>query len=356
MISPMRAAVPISRRSVLGLCGAGALTLLAGCSDESRTEGRIDRTAGPSDPPVPTTPTGRAQPPVPDASALLGALERARLLSAQAAAVTGARGGSDRPLAMAVAAHAEQVRVLEDLLEAGGVQVPAAPVPTRSATSAPADDSSRTTGQGQEDRVRTRRREAQLADLAAEAAEDVTAPALSQLATVSPANLATLIAVAGQRGGLAMQLGQDPGWGPLVGPTGPAAATILEAFRPAVYAFEVLAARTAGGDRKRYERTLRPLGRLTRALTSLAGSAADPEPLGYGLPDDLTTPQARLALVEELLAVLLPTIMGGSSRLTGDENAVAGTVRLVAEVAHLGHPWGLQLRGFPGMSVPQAAS
>lgn len=380
MIASMRAVNQISRRSVLGLCGVGMLTVVGACSDDSGSTPAPEMeptgnraTAGPSDPPAP-------EPDVEDATLLLAAFARARVMVLRTEAVEDHEGVAGE----ALTAHTEQVRVLQGILEDSGIALPPEPeLPAEStgdggdATAAPSrsstpDDSAATsrpstagdTGDGaertesakerreREKQERADRVRAQLTALAAEAVQDVTPEALAELATASPTNLPLLTAIAGQRGGLAMRLGAGPDWPELTGPTGQVAADVLEAFRPAVYGFEVLAARSSGDYRAKYERPLGPLRRLSRSLTELAGETATPAPLGYGLPDDLASPRGRTRLAEDLLAVLYPTIMAAAGEHTDDPDAVSGTVRLIAEVAALGRPWELELPGFPGMDLP----
>lgn len=355
-----------SRRSVLGLIGAGATTAVVGCADR-KGRGPHDLT-GPTQTPQPRTPTEVA-----DVPALLAALARARELHTRTVAIQGAHGGVADILAEAAAAHAEQADVLERLLIAGAVQIPAAPpaplppTPTsRTSSSAPPADDARATSVSPQDRERARVEEAERAAeqtaeqaaraarharaLSEDAAEDVSASALSELAQVSGANLAMLTAITGQRGALA-ELGTELDWRPLGGPTGAAAAGVLAAFRQAVYAFEVIAGKASGDERDQFEPALSRLRNLTRQLTALAADAAPPAPLGYGLPD-LDTPALRRSLAGDVFAALPPSVVSGAGAHTEDLASVTGTVRLLTESLVLGRRWGLTLQGFPGMTVP----
>jgi hypothetical protein len=357
MIPPMPASW--SRRSVLGLIGAGATTALVGCAGE---KGRgPDDLAGPTQTPQPRTPTEVA-----DVPALLAALARARELRTRTTAIQGARGGVEKILAEATTAHAEQADVLERLLLAGAVEIPAAPTAPLPATptsptssSAPPADDARATSVSPQDQGRARVEEAERAAeqaarearaLSEAAAQDLSASALSELAQVSGANLAMLTAVTGQRGALA-ELGTELNWQPLEGPTGAAAAGVLAAFRQAVYAFEVIAGKASGEEQDQFEPTLSQLRNLTRQLTALAADAAPPAPLGYGLPD-LGTPQLRRSLAGDVFAALPPSVVSGAGAHTDDLASVTGTVRLLTESLVLGRRWGLTLQGFPGMTVP----
>lgn len=359
-----------SRRSVLGLGVAGALTLVSGCSDDGPPE-----QTGRTDPP-PTPSQAPPRPEVPDVPALQAALDRTRTLREHARSIDHPDPRRAARLEEAVRNLGEQERVLEEVLAAGRVPVPSATAPATSredppataapdgtaapggtaATAAPGDDAA-TTSVGAAERAaraeeRARQAERAVRLLIADVAEDVSPTVLEGLSEVSPANLAMLTSLAGQRGALAMSLGGDPRWPALSGPAGAEAAAMLPTFQAAVYAMEVIAARSSGEARETPERALRRLQALTRDLTSLAGPAAAPAPLGYGLEADISTKEGRDALAREVLLALPPTVVAAAGAHTGDLDAVAGTVRLLAEVVELGSWWGLEIGPFPGMTLP----
>ncbi len=347
-----------SRRSVLGLGLLGTTALLTGCS-EDRTPDRV----GPTDPPeVPASPT---RPEVPDLAALLTALDRARELAARAGAVDHPDTTTAQRLEEAAAGLTEQARVLEEVLAAGQVAVPspsagpsgttapdagtvtAAPDDTRAST-APPDPAERS----RREQARAERAAEQVEDLVALLLEDVAPTALERLAAVTADNLGMLTSLTAHHAAGASLLGGDPGWPPLPGPEGEAAVELLPGFRAAVYAFEVITARTPADSRQLPEGTLRRLRRLADGLADLAGPDAPPPPLGYRLEHDTTTPEGRTALAREVLAALPPTLTARAGEHTGDADAVAGTVHLLAEVTDLGRRWGLALEPFPGMTLP----
>lgn len=336
-----------TRRQALGLGVLGAAAAVGGCS-------------GPQEelPVVPTDPRDpRVASTVADLEPLLQARERAHLIHGQAAAITEARGTASALVERVVPSLLTQAEVLDRVLRAGSVPLPAPPVfrpdpPDQVTATATPDDAAVTSAGPQEERERQDRVLRQLAALAASCAEDVSEAALAELSQVSSANLAMLTALAGQRGGLAGLLGLEVDWPPLEGPTGAVAADLLVAFRPAVYGFEVLAARVGEQVRTTYENALQPLRRITRQLTTLAGEAAPPAPLGYGLPSDLDTAPARRQLAQTLLSALPPTIIAAAGAHTGDAPAVTGTVRMLAETITIGRRWELPLEAFPGMTVP----
>lgn len=348
-----------SRRSVLGLGLLGATALLAGCSEDPAP----DR-SGRTDPPeAPASPTG---PEVPDVAALLAALDRCRELAGRAETVDHPGGGPAARLAAAAGGFTEQARVLEEVLTAGRVAVPSpsagpatttSPPDTATATAAPDDVVATTSPPDDAERsrqaeARARRAERHVEELVALLAEDLTPSALERLAAVTAENLTMLVSLTAHHGAALSLLGGDPDWPGLPGPAGGAAVALLPGFRAAVYAFEVITARTPAGSRELPETTLRRLRRLATGLEELAGPEAPPPPLGYRLDHDTSTDGGRAALAREVLAALPPTLTARAAEHSGDGAAVAGTVRLLAEVTDLGHRWGLPLDPFPGMTLP----
>lgn len=367
----------VTRRSVLAVIGVGLGAALAGCDsgDEPTVSTATPGPAQPEDPSAPADPSDPAEsdddPSAAagvDTPALLLALERTRTLADRCRRIRGATGRDHQLQQQVQAALDEQARVLTDVLDAGSVPIPS---PTTGATGdasgttgAPGDqggatgDSAGSTGGGGDGDSATatappaERAAADLRALGRACLEDVTPDALTALGQLSADNLPMLLSIAGQRGATAHLLGHAPPWQQLTGPTGEPAATLLDAYRPAVYGFEVLAARASGEERTAYESVLIPLRTVTRQLTQLAGDAAAPAPLGYGLPGG-SGQQARADLAGKLLAVLPPTIMAPTGGFAGDPAAVAGSVRLLAESVRLGQPW-RPVAGFPGMQVPGA--
>lgn len=359
-----------TRRSVLAVLGAGFSTLLVGCED---SPGPAVSTATPGPSPSadeePQPSTQAPEPTATDSTALALALERAQELAATCRSITGVEGWRVAAQQQVQQALDEQVRVIEAVLQTGAEAAPEPTTPGLSedratgtagqaatgptpgdrepGTGAPGDAAGRTSASPAEQAA------AQLAALGRACRQDVTPEALSLLSEVTEVNLPMLVAIAGQRGATAQLFGQSPGWRPLQGPTGQPAAALLEVFRPAEYGFEVLAARAQAEERTTYEEVLSELRVLTGALTELAGPAAPPAPLGYGLPEGSSGPEGRARLAGRLLAALPPTIMGQSGGLAGDQAAVAGLVRLLADSVWLGHPWH-GVPAFPGMQVPGA--
>ncbi|MBA2697110.1 MAG: hypothetical protein H0U62_15035, partial [Actinobacteria bacterium] len=191
-----------------------------------------------------------------------------------------------------------------------------------------------------------------VAALVTAVSDDATPERLRPLSGASAANLPMLVSLHGERAAAALLLGGRISWPTLSRPAGARTVGLLAALRPAVYTLEVVAARASGEERGRFESVLASLGGLTRQVTELAGPAAPAAPLGYGLPEPLSTPAQRARLVTQALQPLPAAVVVGTAGLTGDSAGINGSVRLLAEVTRLGHPFGLPVTGFPGMTVP----
>lgn len=374
-----------TRRHVLAWGLAGTATLLAACSD-SPGDGDPTLTAGPDEPTENPTDLVAGDLEVADLDWLMAAWADAHLLAQQVAAITEAEGAQADLLADAGAALTEQAEVLGRLLTAGGVELPDPPefvddsgsgtsdsdtgdsgtstaVPDAAdTTSAPGldeDDNNDDDDDEEEERAeraRLARVAEQVSALAAACAEALSPDALAELAEVSAVNLATATSVTGQRGGVAKLLGSEPQGqrGPIEGPRDAVAADLVDVFRPAVYAFEVLAARTALENRSTYEDPLQILRRHTRRLIELAGTAASPPPLGYAITHDLDDSQGRAALARSVLTPLLPAIMAEAGTHHRAPESVSGTVHLLVDVIGLSRRWVSELEPFPGMSLPES--
>lgn len=350
-------AAAISRRSALATIALGLGAVVAGCESVGSPQ---DGTAapGPRRPEDPDNPQPTRVPP-PDSAELLLALGRAQHLAETSRAITGAQGWRRTAHQQVQAALDEQVRVLEELLRAGDVPVPTLSPPTdtpstdtASTTASPGDQSSATGDASATTASPADRAGNQLTELGRACLEDVTPQALEAISAVSAANLPVLLAIAGQRGATAAVFDTVPDWAELTGPTDATAASLLAAYHPAVYGFEVLAARSGGDEREVYERVLSPLRQVTRRITILAGDAAPPAPLGYGMPEGTDSTDGRRRIAGELIAALAPTIMGPTQGYVGDIDAVSGTVRLLAQAVRLARPW-VPIAGFPGLQVPR---
>lgn len=304
--------------------------LLSACS-----ESVTDSAPGPSDD---VAPTRELEPSVvtdvPDAEVLLATLAATREVLAACSSVAET---SSRRLRRICAVITEQHDVLVRLIDAGGLDVQE----RTTATSVPGDDDASTADIDAEMTIATML-----------AKQSTGAGIVDTLATVSPTNLPTLLALHGQRAAAAEILGGPVKWPVVEGPLGPGAITVLAGLRQAVYGFEVLASRSTEKERQTYTEALRPLREASRTVTELAGPAAPVAPLGYGLPSGVENRDARRQLAKDLLAALPQAVIAGSAARAGDQDAIAGTVRLMSLSVRLGTIFRVPAAPFPGLRVP----
>lgn len=314
-----------SRRQLLRAAGLGlGVVALAGCSEDG---------VRPPWSPAPTDDAAGTAGPPPDVDLLLAArarLHRYRETLPQVRARTSATKRVARELDGLWGTQQER---LEALLSASGVALP--PLGTGDAASA--------TGGGA-GRLRPE-------DLGTLVRDDLTA-ALEELTRSTSTNRSVLVSLAAQHAESARLLGAAVGWPPLAGPVGAAAVPLLQVTRPAVFGLEVVAARSSGEERETFEAVLAPLRSTTRALTTLAGDAAPVPPLGYDLPEPLSSAKDRMALARSLVHDVAPAALSVVDRTGPDAGQLGSVVRVVAEAAS----WARTLRSprvpFPGMTLP----
>lgn len=334
--------LPWSRRALLATLACASAGVLTGCEDQTGDDIQVS----------PTDASGR---PIPSQAAdvplLLAVLQRTRDLVVLGRDL--GPGPQSALLGEVQAAHGQQADVLARLLQAAGVDPGSASIPPDDGaanTSAPVPGDEGDSATSTASPVAPRRE--RVATLVASLPHDLTKVRLRALSEASAANLPMLVSLHGERAAAALLLGAPVTWPTLTGPTGARTVGVLAALRPAVYTLEVTAARASGPERERYETALAPLRQLTRQVTELAGPAAPAAPLGYGLPEPLSTANQRAALVARALQPLPAAVVEGTAGLTGDLAGVSGSVRLLAEVLRVGHPFGVPVTGFPGMAVP----
>lgn len=274
-------------------------------------------------PAIPLLPTPTREP-VPDEDQLLRAREATRRLAEAAAVVR----GRDHRLAHDLAAvHRQQHRTLTAMLRRAEV-----PLPRSRHRQPPAHPTA--------DR---------LARLEARA---VSADALDALGRVTAASLPTLATLAAQRASAAALLGATPDWRGADRLPPDTAASLLKATRPAVYALQVVAARSDRSLRRRARSTLERLQVQQRALEAFAGRAAPPPPLGYQLPEPLGSDRDLRALARDALAPLQPAAAALLAASAGRRAEVATLVRLLAQDTTLAAHWDVPLAPFPGLTDP----
>ena len=342
-----------SRRALLraAALGGGAV-VLAGCDDL------------PGDP---ATPTDGVEPDDPatwpaDTALLIAARQRVHGYRLGLEAVGPDAGAVSRELGGLWRAQQER---LELLITLGGVPLPQ--LLDQPAVTAPGSDPAGSTsspdasgvstadpgtGSGDTDAstsTSTSPPEAQ--DLGGALRRDRTA-ACRDLSASTSTNIMLLASLAAQHVASAAWLGAPVSWGPMKGPAGAPAVQVLAATRPAVFGLEVVAARSGGDERARYEAVLQPLRGITRQLSTLAGDAAPVAPLGYDLPDDLGTAEQRSDLARRLVADILPVALDAAQRLPGELEQLTGVVQVVSSAAVWQRRLGATPQPFPGMTLP----
>ena len=188
-------------------------------------------------------------------------------------------------------------------------------------------------------------------DLGRELRDDL-ADATREVGRSTATHRAVLVSLAAQHAVSAGLLGAAPEWPELAGPTGAAAVPVLATTRPAVFGLEVVAARSNGEERERYEQVLAAVQAATRSLTTLAGDAAPVPPLGYDLPEPLTSAGARRDLARALVGDIAPAVLSVAARTGDAEDQNASLVRLVADATRWGRRLGRDDEAYPGMTLP----
>lgn len=336
-----------SRRALLraGLAGIASVGLLSACSgDGTRTPWS----------PEPTVDEAEAARRMPDGDLLLRARER---LAGHRAALS--RTHADTPEARATVRtvaglwQTQQER-LEQVLTLGGIVLPELDVDIRAdvegRTAPGPDDGAATTGPGADTARRTATGPAPRT--VGEQLRTDLPRVLEDLSRSSALNRAMLVSLAAQHAESARLLGAPVDWSQLQGPVGAAAVPVLARTRPAVFGLEVVAARSRGEERRRYESVLASVRSTTRALTTLAGDAAPLPPLGYDLPEPLDEEPDRLALAQALVRDVEPAVLSVVARAGSDVEQMHSLVRLLAETQESAHELGGGPDPFPGMTLP----
>lgn len=125
----------------------------------------------------------------------------------------------------------------------------------------------------------------------------------------------------------------------------PVREALLARTRPLVYAFEVVAAQTSAGQRRRALATLARLRLLEKELA--AKSTSTSLPAGWALPFPVTTPDAAQRLATHVLSAAVSAtvaVTGPSPTARTLEDAARWSARVQAA----GVDWGLALTAFPG--------
>jgi hypothetical protein len=328
-----------SRRSLLAALTVGSMAALTGCRVRLEAD-------------APRTPNPPTRQPMPDERALLTARRDAVRLRNLAAGL----GGASTPMTELLATvHGRQGDVFESVLRSGGVppaEITATPTttPTPTPTTAPTTTAggAATAGGATTAPAPT---SSGVSELVTAEGEALSGQGLSELAGISTERIALFGSMTAQRAAAVLLLGgRLPSVGALTAPTGELAAALLEAFRSAVYGFEVVATQTDVSHRRAAAESLGALRTRSSELQLLAGSAATPIPLGYALPFPVSTPAAALRLATHLMTALRASIARQLPAVTGDAEGLTGTVQLLTDVCVQAVIWRVPLTAFPGLS------
>lgn len=321
-------AIASSRRGLLRVgAWAGACAVLAGCSGERlRTPWSPDPTAAPDG--------GREAPDLALLQQARDRVERYRMLLARIAPPGGRR---------------REAEELDELwqLQAGRLDL----VTTALRGEAEATASSDTSAATGDDAASSSGRPLDLLDVGRQVRDDLPS-VLDGIGRSTPVHRPMLLALAAQHLASAERLGAATDWPALVGPVGTAAVPVLATTRPAVFALEVVAARSGGEERETYESVLADLRSVTRSLTTLAGDAAPVPPLGYDLPEPLADATERRALARAVVQDIAPSVLRVGDRAGADTEQVEASLRLVMQATLWGAQLGTPEVAFPGMTLP----
>ncbi|MEP6797005.1 MAG: DUF4439 domain-containing protein [Lapillicoccus sp.] len=326
-----------TRRTALG--AAGWVTGLVGLAALSGCGIRVGQ-------PEPSLTPPPARQPVADEAELLTALGDALRLAGDAAA-TAPQSGGTRLLA---AVHAEHAVALRAVLRAAGVPDL---VVASSLSSPSAGPSASSTGKpGATPTTAPSRLPVSPGQLAGAEGAAVSAQALGGVAGTTSAHRPVLVAVATRRALAVTALGGTVAW-PASNPLpAAAAAALLTPTRAVVYGFEVITARLPEPERAPALATLTALRQREAGLTSLAGDAAAPEPLGYDLPFPVASAADARRLATTILTGLVARGLDPLAAVPLGSSAVGTVVRLQTEALSLGSPWGVVPPSLPGMVYP----
>lgn len=169
------------------------------------------------------------------------------------------------------------------------------------------------------------------------------------LVALSARNLPMAAAIAVTHAAAAQVLGapDEPSGGEA--PKAVVVEAILPSLRAAVYALEVIVAKTPLPDRKKAEATLTTL-RVTRATWEASlGKDVPPSPDGFTVPVNPTTDASRQKLAQRVLSDLVAACAGQVTATRGDRSAFIGLTTLWSDATAQLWKWGATPTPFPGL-------
>lgn len=338
----------MSRRALVASLSAAAGLSLTGCGV------RLERDA-------PQVPGLRTQDPPADQDTLLATLGALQRLVRTAESTDQALSPWVGPL---LTMHRSQVSRLVDVMAGLGIDVPSvagsssrppAPAPSTTPSGSGTSPAPPSGAQDTPPPTTTTRSSASTSlapDVAALARAEQDVPASAGLGaawSAEPANRAMLLALGVTRHAAVRVLGARPAMAYGSVPAAPSAAPLAQAIRPAVYGFEVIAARTPTDQRALVTSTL---GWLYGARSALDAALEDPARPSYRLPVQVTDQASARRLAQTLLgsvaraaaSQVTPTAAQGQARRDW-------LVRVWSLAAADGWQWGTPPEPFPGLTL-----
>ena len=309
---------PVTRRGLLGLAGASALTAgLSACSI------RLESGA----PEIPGIPT---QGPPADTAALQATVRsRKGLLESLATPTAGLQ-------AQLRSAYQAQLTRLQAVMASAGIPEPTASGTGGSSQSPGASGTSAATP-------------ASTAPFQTVLDRTVDNTTFARIAAVGTAYTPMLASISAVDAAALTASGGSVSW-PTTSVPSEVAAALLPAVREAVYGLEVIAAKTALTGRARVTATLHTMYPIRTQLEALAGDAAPPLHSTYVLTPDPSTDQARTALGQHLLTSVVAACADQAEATKGSANHVAALLRIWATVLAASWTWGVAPVAFPGLT------
>ncbi len=133
------------------------------------------------------------------------------------------------------------------------------------------------------------------------------------------------------------------------------AARLLAAARSAEYGLQVAAAHAGPGTSPMTD-ALSATQEARRALEALAGGAAGPAALGYGLPFPVPDAVAATRLAVTCLHGFCAAVIAGGPAAVANTPALVTLLRWAGLAENLAHALGAPLQAFPGLHLAETAS
>jgi hypothetical protein len=297
----------LRRRTVLGAALGGAVVALTGCGI------RLERDA-------PHIPGIKTQGPPADQAVL-----RTLLTQVEATITAATLSSSSWAKSLAHIHRAQRSRLIQVMATQGMTPAPTPTAPASTGTASPP------------------------AHLPLAAEEQHLAVRIGSLSAVSARNLPMAAAIGVTHSAAAQVLGKTVDIAGGAVPKTAEAAAILPSLQAAVYAFEVIVAKTPLHSRNQAEATLEALRPTRSAWEAALGDRAPLQPDGYALPVQPTTTAARTQLALRVLTDLIDACAGQVAATRGDRPSFLGLTILWSDATAQLWRWGDAPAPFPGL-------